>query len=203
MKGKKWFVLAAAMLLLGSGVAYASTPWGEFQGFTKIKVQFNNNELATGEVPGFVIANHAVVPLRAVAESMQALVDWDDAAKTANIYKPNVHMFIAKEIGKDDIKTPFGKVKMGDTLDFVVFAQVDSLTTPIHSFRVDIVSPSGIVVRSSDPMQLEEQKESFWYQWPVKRVTFDEYGPYKVRFLMKLDELDDYTVVSEKTITSG
>ncbi|WP_127579717.1 stalk domain-containing protein [Paenibacillus koleovorans] len=203
MKGKRLLVLTCAFLVLGAGIAYASSPWGDFQGFTKVKVLINNEEAITGEVPAFVISGRAVLPMRSLTTSMQGLLKWDDATKTASIYKPNVHMFVARDVNKDyQIKQPFGKVKQGDKIDFVVFPQVDNLDTPIYAFKIEIVRPDGNVLRSSDPAVLNEPMESFWYPWPFSGVTFDAYGDYKVHFLMKLSPEDDWTVVSEKVIKS-
>lgn len=203
MKGRRLLTLTLLFVVLGAGIAYASSPWGEYNGFTKVRVQVNGNEVEAQEVPAFVIGGRAVLPLREMAESMHALLKWDESSKTANLYKPNVHMFVAREVGKDNsVKQPFGKVKQGDSVDFVVFAQVDSLKTPIHSFKIELVHPDGTVLRSGDPEMLQEFQSSFWYQWPFREVKFDAGGEYKVRFLMKVSEEDFYTVVSEKVISS-
>jgi hypothetical protein len=112
-------------------------------------------------------------------------------------------MFVARDVNKDySIKQPFGKVKRGDKIDFVIFAQVDNLKTAIHSFKIEIIHPDGSILRSSDPELLNDQKESFWYPWPFQGVTFDAYGEYKVNFLMKLEDKDGYTIVSNKVIQS-
>jgi hypothetical protein len=162
----------------------------------------NNVEVPAGDVPGFMIGGRVVLPLRELSDSLKAVVKWDEETKTAYLYKPNVHMFVARDIAKDDSpKTPFGKVSKGNKLDFVVAAQVDSLTTPIHSFKIELVSPEGAVIRSVVSLQ-QESKESFWYSWPLESVSFDTVGTYKVQFKIKLNEAQDYTVVSEKTIIS-
>ncbi|MDF2668464.1 MAG: copper amine oxidase [Paenibacillus sp.] len=203
MKGKRLVVLTLLFTLLGAGIAYASSPWGDFQGFTKVKVAINNIETETGDVPPFVISGRAVLPMRDMTDSLQGLLRWDEYTNTAHIYKPNVHMFIARVLNKDySIKEPFGIVKRGDKIDFVVFAQIDSLKTPIHSFKIEVIHPDGSVLRSSGTEILVEEKDSFWYPWPFSGVTFDAYGEYKVNFLMKLEEKDSYTIVSSKVIKS-
>ncbi|TMV46152.1 hypothetical protein FE783_27435 [Paenibacillus mesophilus] len=202
MNVKRLAVLTATLVVLGTGIAYASSPWGEYQGYSKVRVLLNNVEVPAGDVPGFMTGGRVVLPLRELSDSLQAVVKWDEETKTASIYKPNVHMFVARDIAKDDSpKTPFGKVSKGNKLDFVVAAQVDSLTTPIHSFKIDLVSPDGTVIRSVVSLQ-QESKESFWYSWPLESVSFDTVGKYKVQFKIKLNESQDYAVVSEKTIIS-
>ncbi|RKN86711.1 stalk domain-containing protein [Paenibacillus ginsengarvi] len=203
MKVKRLALLTTTLVMLGAGIVYAGSPWGDYQGFTKVKVQINNEGVSTSDVPAFMIDGRVVLPLREMTDSLGTIVRWDDESKTAYLYKPNVHMFVAKDIAKDDSpKTPFGKVSKGNKLDFVVAAQVDSLTTPIQSFRIDLVSPAGSVIRSTNAVVLQESKDSFWYSWPLENVTFDSLGKYKVQFKIKLDDAHDYSVVSEKTIIS-
>ncbi|MDF2725218.1 MAG: copper amine oxidase [Paenibacillus sp.] len=201
MNVKRLAALTIVLTAIGTGIAYASSPWGEFQGLPKVKVQMNNEELSYSDVPAVMIGNQVMVPLDSIASSLNAAVKWDDAAKIASIYRPNVHMFVAKDIAKDDSpKVPFGKVSKGNKLDFVVAVQVDSLATPIYSFKIELVSPDGAIIRSV--VFLQDSKESFWYSWPLESVTFDAAGKYKVQFKIKLNEAQDYSLVSEKTIIS-
>lgn len=204
MKVRRMLVLALALSLFGTATAVASSLWGDYEGFNKAKVFINDVEkqFSDGEAPAFLIKGNAVFPVRALADSLHALVKWDNANKTVNIYKPNVHMFVAKEVGKDySIKQPFGKVKKGDTIDFAVFAQVDSLNTSISSFKISIETPSGEQAVTPHEKSVGTQKDNFWYPWPFT-VNFSESGNYKVKFSVKLDDSSDYTVVSEKVIVS-
>lgn len=204
MKLKRLAALTATLVVLGAGIVYASSPWGDYQGYDKVRVLINNEEVSTGDVPAFMIDGRVVLPLRELADSLQTIVNWDESSKTAYMYKPNVHMFVAKELAKDDSpKTPFGKVSKGNKLDFVVTAQVDSLTTPIQSFKIDLVSPEGAIIRTTNAVTLQDSQDSFWYSWPLEGVSFDSVGTYKVQFKIKLDDVHDYSIASEKTITSG
>jgi hypothetical protein len=204
MKVRRMLVLALAVSLCGTATALAGSLWGDYEGFSRARVLINDVEkrFGDGEAPAFLINGNSVFPVRVLADSLHAMVKWDDANKTVNIYKPNVHMFVAKEVGKDySIKQPFGKVKKGDTIDFAVFAQVDSLNTSISSFKISIETPSGEQAAPPHEKSVGVQKDSFWYPWPFT-VTFSESGNYKVKFSVKLDESSNYTVVSEKVIVS-
>ncbi|TBL78233.1 stalk domain-containing protein [Paenibacillus thalictri] len=204
MKARRMLVLALTLSLLGTATVAASPLWGDYEGFSKAKVYINNVEkqFADGDAPAFLIKNNAMIPVRALADSLQSLVKWDNANSTINIYKPNVHMIIASEVDKDySIKKPFGKVKKGDTLDFAVFAQVDSLNTSISSFKISIETPTGEQAVAPHEKTVGAQKDNFWYPWPFT-VTFSKAGNYKVKFSVKLDDSSDYTVVAEKVIVS-
>lgn len=204
MKVPRLLTLMLSLSLFGTTGVYASSMWGDFEGYVKTKVLINNAErpFKDGETPAFLIKGSTVLPVRALSDSLQALVKWDDASKTVSIYKPNVHMFVAKKVNDDySISQPFGGVKKGDRLDFAVFAQVDSLTIPIHSFKISIISPSGEEVAVHEKV-VGGQRESFWYPWPFN-VSFDESGKYVVKFSIKDSKTSSYTVVSEKLIVSG
>lgn len=202
MKVKRLAALTATLVVLGAGIVYAGSPWGDYKGFDKVRVQLNGSGVPESDVPAFMIDGRVVLPLRALSDSLQAVVQWDDSAKTVNMYKPNVHMFVAEKLGKkDSLETPFGAVPLGKKLDFVVSAQVDSLSTPIEAFKIDLVSPAGDVIRTTE-VPMEQSKESFWYTWPLEAVHFESSGTYKIQFKIKVDKSQDFAVVSEKKITS-
>lgn len=201
MRMSRVLTLVLSFSLLGAAGAVASSIWGDFEGYPKAKVLINDWEKSfdDGETPAFLIKGRAVLPVRAISDSLNALVKWDNASKTVAIYKPNVHIIVAKKVDNDySIKQPFGGVKKGDQLDFAVFAQVDSLKTPISEFRITIDSPSGQQVAYHEKA-VNGGKESFWYTWPFN-VSFDEAGQYTVKFAV--NDGGGYTVVSEKAIVS-
>ncbi len=150
-----------------------------------------------------MVKGKAMVPVDALSESLHSLVKWEPSTQTVSVYKPNVSIFTALEVSKDySIKQLFGKVKTGDTLDFVVFAQVDNMKTSFHSFKISIESPSGKEVVEPHVKVIAGEKESFWYPWPFYKVNFAESGKYTIKFSIKPDQNSDYTVIAEKTIVS-
>lgn len=203
MKVPRLLTLMLALSIFGTAGAFANSLWGEYEGYSRVNVVFNNVEkkFKEGEAPAFMINGSTMIPVRMLSESLQALVKWNSDTKTVSIHKPNAHMIVARKVGDDySIRQPFGGVKKGDVLPFAVHAQLDSITTPIHSFKISIFSPSGKEVAANET-KVVDQKEIFWYTWPFN-VTFSEAGSYVVKFSMKLDEKSDYTVISEKVILS-
>jgi hypothetical protein len=203
MKVQRLFTLMVAFLTLSTATVAASSIWGDYEGYSKARVMVNGTEryFSSSDVPGFIINGKTVLPLRDLAESLQTMVKWNDPDKTALLYRPNVHLSVVRDIGKDySMKEPFGVVTQGKTIDFVVFAQVDNLQTGISSIRITIESPSGNNVVTPHEKGMYGQKDSFWYPVRFTDVSFNEHGKYKVKFAMKPDESSDYTVVSEKEI---
>jgi hypothetical protein len=204
MKPRRIIPVAMAMLLFGAVTVFASSIWGEFEGYSKVKLVVNGNEIVVndGDVPPFMIRDKVMVPAQALSDALDSVVSYDSQAMTMNVYHPDVHIFVAKDVGSDySIKQAFGKVKKGDKVDFVVFAQVENLQTKINSFKISIEAPSGIDAVEPHVEAMSLAKDSFWFPWPFS-VRFDEEGSYKVKFSVKLDESSNYTVVSEKTIVS-
>ncbi|MGG1553183.1 stalk domain-containing protein [Paenibacillus ferrarius] len=203
MKVQRIFALMVVLFTLSTAVVVGSSIWGEYKGYSiaRLVVNGNTKEFADSDVPPLIIDGKTVLPLRAVTNSLQGLVTWDDASKTAYLYKPNVHMFFTTEVKKDSAIVPFGVVERGKSADFIVFAQVDNLKTSINSVRVSVISPSGKSVITPVEKSISESKESFWLKVPLYGVSFDEYGTYVVRFEMQSGS-SDYAVVSEKQIQS-
>jgi hypothetical protein len=206
MKAKRIIVLTLTFSLIFAASVYADSLWGSFEGYSIAKINVNNSEVYIGdkEVPGLVIKGTTVLPLRKVAESLHAIVKWDDTNKTANIYKPNVDLFVARSVSKQkdeySMTSLFGKVTRNTTMKFVVFAQVDNLKTNVSGFKISIVAPNGELATDSKESTIDNSPESFWFQWPFE-VNFSQKGNYLVTFSFK-DENGDYSEVSEKTIVS-
>jgi hypothetical protein len=205
MKVQRLFILMLVFFVLSTATVVASSIWGDFEGYSKTRINVNGEEqyFSSTDVPGFNIKGTTVLPLRTLASSLQALVQWDNTNQTVSLFKPNVHMILVRDIGKDNsMDQPFGVVKQGKRIDFVVFTQVDNLKANLTSVRVSITTPSGQSAVTSVDKSITEQKETFW--WPVafKNVMFDESGIYTVKFSMMLEGDSSYTVVSEKQISS-
>ncbi|PZE22586.1 stalk domain-containing protein [Paenibacillus xerothermodurans] len=203
MKAPRLLTLVLSMSLFGTTGALASSIWGDYQGFDKVKMLINGKEqrFQEEEAPPFLIEGNAVFPVRQLSESLHALVRWNNSTQTVSVYTPNVNLLVSEHVSTDSIKMPFGRVPHGKQIDFAVFAQVDTLKTPYHSFRISIESPSGSQAVDPHVKAAGGEKESFWYSWPFT-VAFKEKGDYVVKFAIQLDEGSDYTVVAEKVIVS-
>lgn len=99
----------ALMLLLPFG-AFASVN-GLYRGYSIANVRING-EIATPEVPAFVVDGRTMVPLRLVAENLGADVSWDKDSFTVNIntntiinnVKSEREIYFANEIGLAAVK---------------------------------------------------------------------------------------------------
>jgi len=204
MKVQRIFALMLVFFVLSTAGVVASSVWGDYKGFSiaRLVVNGQNAEFSDSDVPPLIVDGKTVLPLRALSDALQALVKWDNTSKTVSLYKPNVHMFFTTEVRKDSAIVPFGVVERGKSADFIVFAQVDNLKTTINSVQVSVISPSGQSVVTPVEKAISESKESFWLKVPLYGVSFDESGTYVVKFAMRQEGSNEYSVVSEKQIQS-
>ncbi|WP_010269977.1 stalk domain-containing protein [Paenibacillus senegalensis] len=200
MRMKRIALFAVLIFTLGTVTAFGESLWGSYEGYSKARIMVNDKLLEESDVPAIIVNGRTMLPLRQISESLQATVNWDNTTLTANIYKPNVHMFVSLDVDKDySIKKPFGKVARGETRNFVVSTQVDQLKADAQGFQITVVAPNGEMAHDPVTVDLESSTDSFWYTWPFK-VHFSQRGDYTVQFSVLVG--GEYTVVSEKTIVS-
>ncbi|MCM3746214.1 copper amine oxidase N-terminal domain-containing protein [Paenibacillus pasadenensis] len=188
MKGKKVLLLTLALTLWGGTLIFADSAT------QAIRVVVNGSELSDG---GIMSDGKGYIPLRQLANQLQAVLVWDENTKKASITKPNVHMFLFKPD-----KSTFGGVDAGKKVTFSVFAQVDSLTTEIHSFKITITDPSGRDTLIHQDV-MKSKKDNFWLLSEDLKYSFDSAGTYSIRFSIRLSAGDDWVVVSEKNLIAN
>lgn len=83
-----WLLALVLVAVAGSvGFAAGSAPWGQYQGYSIVKVIVDGREVSS-DVPAVIIDGRTMVPLRLVAESMGRKIEWDQdqfAAKVTNV----------------------------------------------------------------------------------------------------------------------
>ncbi|GMK43052.1 MULTISPECIES: stalk domain-containing protein [Paenibacillus] len=183
---KKVAILLAILSVFGGTLIFADSA------SQKVRVIVNGSELDDG---GIIVDGKTYLPLRQMVNSLNALVDWDNQSKKATINKPNVHMILFQD------KVIFGNVDKGNKYTFNVFSQIDNLKTDISAVKVSITDPYGTekVIQSQN---VSITKDNFWYRTEDIKYNFEYAGKYAVRFYLKTSPSDDWTVVSEKLITS-
>ncbi|QGQ97002.1 hypothetical protein EHS13_19970 [Paenibacillus psychroresistens] len=213
MKAKRLIILTLVFSMVFGATVYADSLWGTYKDFPKAKVFVNDSEVTfkEGEVPALVIDGSTVLPIRKVAEKLQAIVEWNKDTMTANIYKPNVHMFVSEEVKIDKnkqvsvIKSPFSVVETGKTVEFAVVVQVDGLKAEATGFKISIIKPDGEEIDSKEVTAGITSNSLlpsiFGYTSLPFDLKFSQKGTYLVRFSFK-DKDNNYTVISQKSIDS-
>jgi hypothetical protein len=184
-------VLIALMLLSvwGGSMIFADAA------VQKVRVIVNGSEL---DDTGVLQDGKTYLPLRQIANTLQALITWDESAKKVTVYKPNVHMFLFKASDKE---VTFGNVDKNNRVSFMVFAQIDNLLTSVSAVKVSIFDPFGNE-KIIQQQAVNITKDNFWFRTSDFKYFFDSAGKYSVRFYMKANDNDDWGQVSEKIITA-
>ena len=186
MKHRKVVILLLLLSLWGGTMLFADSAT------QRVHVFINGIEQDDG---GLIEDGRTYLPLRQLASSMQAIIEWDNENKRASVYKPNVHMFLFQN------NAVFGNVAKGYQAKFKVFAQIDNLKPDIVAVKVSIFDPYGKekVIQSEN---VNTSKDNFWYATDDIDYKFEYSGKYPIRFFLKLKGSDDWTAVSEKLISS-
>jgi len=190
-----WGIVLSALLLAGSGVAWADAV---------VRVHLNGTTLEFDGADARLTPDGVMVPLRRISEALGALVVWDGDNTTANLYKPNVHLLVAEDVSREGdgyvIRRPFGRIESGLQKKFSVLVQVDNLKTNLESFRVRVVDPKGETVGDSRDLSAAGVKDNFWVRSDFQ-ISFNRKGEYRVQFLAKLPG-GSYATLSEKAIVA-
>lgn len=202
MKVKRLLLLVLALSLLGTATVFANDA-AEWYKAKKVKVKVNGETLKAG---GLLVTmddeSKTMLPLRDIANTLQAVVEWDEATQTVSIFKPNVHIALST-LNKDGSFGTFGSVNQKKKTDFFIFAQLDTVTMNIDSLKVEIVDPFNDVVYTSEhKLNLTANNDQYWFRTPHISMEFKYVGKYKVKTYMKTTEKGEYYLVSEKGLDS-
>ena len=187
MTFRKVAILVMLLSVWGGTMLFASTS------SQKVQIFIDGSEQ---EESGLLIEGKTYLPLRQLAGSLQAILEWDGSNKRATLYKPNVHMFLYQG------NSTFGQVDKGFPAQFKVFAQIDNLKADVDAVKVSIFDPNG-KERVIQSKSVSTKNDNFWFVTEEIDYKFESSGKYIVRFFMKLSSNDEWISVSEKIITSN
>lgn len=200
---KKIVVLLCIFLVFNILTVYASKAlYGYYHDYMKIKVEVNGQEVKS-EVPGFIIDDTAVIPLRALGDNIDAIVYWNEEEQTAGILQPNVNiLFTANPVFDKDNNTyvvyaPFGKINMSQRyhFSFHVFCEVDNLPQEEVEINVILKDTNGEIVKEGYSQIFDASEEnSLQYINFFENIDFTMTGKYSVEVLLK-SEITDYNFV--------
>lgn len=202
MKWKGIVISCAILILVGTATVVADQAYEWLKG-KQMSVSLNNEVLSND---GWLLYSNkqskAYLPLRDIAESMQAIIQWDPESNTARLYKPNVHMAFNFN-RKDGSLGTFGKVTHNREFNFFIFTQIDHLEVDVHSLKYEIEAPNGEVVYSYEE-PLENQNDLLiWNYSPDIQLKFSQKGEYQAKIYMNLESDGDYFLVSQKALYSS
>lgn len=200
MKRKIAIVLVIA--LLSTGLVYAASVNGTFAGLPIVNVKVNGETLKT-EVPGVVLQGKTLLPARAIAENLGAVVSWDQTTMTASINKPEVDMLFVSDLKENtdgywDLIAPYTYVSVGQDTEVSVFYQVGPMTKQVYEFRIVVKEPNGDALSSSSDDSFEIGSTGMDGYLTFTDLDFKKPGNFVFEFQIKYD--GEYKTVGHKVL---
>lgn len=207
---KKVVGFICLLLLINVITVYAGTAiYGYYLGYEKVKIVIDNKEV-NSKVPAFIIEETTVVPLRAISERLDVIVNWNDQEKTAQLLKPNVNMLFTANPVYDKtnqsyvVYSPFGKINKNQRyhFNFHVFCEVDNLPYENVEVKVVLKDPDNEIVQGGYVQSFDAtQENSLQYINFFENIDFLKIGNYKVELLLKSNSTNnEFKKIGEKQI---
>lgn len=189
---RKIAILVVLALLTTTGFVYAASVNGTFAGLPIVNVKVNGETLKPA-VPGVVLQGRTMLPARAIAESLDAVVSWDQATMTATVTKPDVNMVFVDEITiENDGSWTLSNVgrtihSLGKDKWSYIYYTVGPMPKQLYSFRVALTSPEGEILKTSDIFEYVIDETGLMGQVFMEDITYQKPGNYVYKFQIKFN----------------
>jgi hypothetical protein len=88
---KKYLLIVLLLAMMPAASIYGATA-AKYSGYDVVNVTLNGSALTFDDVPPIIMDGRTLLPLRKVVESVNGIVSWDQATKTASVLKPHVNV---------------------------------------------------------------------------------------------------------------
>ncbi|SCY18398.1 stalk domain-containing protein [Alkaliphilus peptidifermentans] len=201
---KKMILALTIMLFVTTAFVSAASVNGEFKGFPVVNVKVNGTTVDSS-VPAVNFFGSTLLPVRSIAETFNAIVDWDGDTWTVNLIKPDVDMMFFEDIWLDEYEdlnfTHAFKYSSTGYNSLFTHTQVDGLPIGTYDLRVVILDPNNQIIFTTQEYTYtieDEDLNAFYLTNYYEDIYFKEIGKYKFQFQIKIN--DKYESVSEKVL---
>ena len=187
---KRKIALALVLVLISSCTVYAAAVNGNFVGLPIVKVKINGETLSS-DVPGVVLQGRTVLPVRAIAEGLGAIVSWDAATMTASIVKPSVSMVFVEDIVVENdgtwtlINSGCSNYSLGRDQQAYIYFTVGPMTKQLYTYRILVKDTAGIVQKTSDTNEVVFDEGGIMGGVFIEGIDFVKPGKYPFEFQIK------------------
>ncbi|MPN25982.1 hypothetical protein SDC9_173404 [bioreactor metagenome] len=202
MKGKKLLIEVLIIVVLSTSFVFAGSVNGQYNGFPVVKVNVNGKALSL-DVPGIAMQSKTLLPVRAVAENLNAIVIWNESTMTANLIQPEVDLLFVNDVEENDDGTwnlinPFGYVDKGKQDYILLYYEITNISKQTSVFKVVVHDTDGkIIAEETDSAKIVDQSGIYGIL-PFENITFDKAGAYTFEFQMLYD--NKFQTVAKKTL---
>lgn len=187
---KRIISIVAAVAVISTGVVFAATINGNYKGFPIANVTLNGQKVSS-DVPGIIFDSRTLLPVRAVAEAMHSVIQWDQTSMTAKIIKPAVNMIFAGNVTQEsaghltitDAGSYFNTVGTGRWEN--LYVEIGPMESAVYDYRIVAYDPKGNIVGTSDVRSDRIDNSGLIAYIPVENMTYSYPGNYKFDFQIK------------------
>lgn len=188
---KRIITILSVIALFSTGVVFAANVNGIYKGFPIANVNINGVKIAS-DVPAILFDSRTLLPVRAVAESMNSVVQWDQKTQTAKLIKPAINMiFIGDIIEEEEGLTLKGAGSYFDTVGTDrwenFYVEIGPMENKTYEYRIAAYDPKGNVIGTSAVQSEVIDKYGLIAYIPVENMTYSIAGNYKFKFQVKFD----------------
>lgn len=188
---KKRILIAVIAVMMSVGFVHAA---GTSTTLKNVNVKINDVilEIAKNDTQAVILNGRTMLPIRAVAEALDAAVIWDETTNTAKIYKPDVNMIFV-----GDIDTSSGNWNITDAACSVnsigkdkyvnLFITVGPMDGKEYEYRVVIEDPEGKTLDASTPDSFNIDSRGMMTSAEIYGLTYENPGHYAAKFQMKFN----------------
>lgn len=188
---KRILTVLIVITLLSTGVIFAANVNGIYKGFPVANVTLNGTKI-TSDVPAIIFDSRTLLPVRAVTEAVNSVVQWDQRTQTAIIIKPAINMiFVGNVAEAEEGLTLTGAGSYFNTVGTErwenLYVEIGPMDSKTYEYRVVVYDPKGNVVGSSAVESQVIDKRGLIAYIPVENMTYSIPGNYKFKFQIKFD----------------
>ncbi|MBB6217777.1 hypothetical protein HNQ80_003900 [Anaerosolibacter carboniphilus] len=159
--------------------------------FSEINVSING-EIVQNNFPVLNLDDEILLPLNAIADSINGTLEWNSETETINIIKPEVTMIFAKYADYKDGKHTLGNFSHRTciyTKNFYVYTAVSNLKPGRYHYRFVLLDPNKETISTSEEfgVQITDDMPQLIDLTQFTNVNFTKVGNHKVQIQMKVN----------------
>jgi len=189
---KRMITTLMVVTALSVGVVFAASVNGSYKGFPIVNVSLNGTKVPS-DVPGILMNSRTLLPVRAVTEAMNSIVQWDQKTMTAKLIKPTINMIFIGDL----IEEEEGHLTLKDAGSYFnttgydrwenLYIEIGPMDLGIYDYRIAVFDPKGSIVGTSPVESRTIGPDGLIVFLPVQNMNYSIPGNYEFRFQMKYD----------------
>jgi len=199
---KRALFVVLVVVLFSTSIVFAASVNGTFAGLPIVNVKVNN-DIIKSSVPGVVLQGSTLLPARAIAENLNAVVSWDQATMTASIKQYNVDMCFVQDIAENSdgswqLKDPYGIASIGQDQSILIYYEIGPIEPKNYEYRFLVEDPNGNALATSTTENFDIASSGMDGYIQIDNLNFTAPGNYDFNLQLKLD--GEFKTIGDKLL---